>query len=213
MIIPVENPSPASSSHQAHPPEGVPMKHATLISALLATSLAQAAPLSYDIDPTHTYPSFEADHMGLSVWRGKLNKSSGSIVYDKANGSGSVDVQMDLASIDFGLDAMNAWAWGDKFFNVEKNPTATFKGRFDGATAGVPTRVVGELTLNGKTRPVTLAVHQLKCIPHPMHKRDFCGADASGSFNRDDFGLGAGKDWGFKMDVNLRIQVEAVAKE
>jgi polyisoprenoid-binding protein YceI len=189
------------------------MKHAALISALLATGLAQAAPLSFDIDPTHTYPSFEADHMGLSVWRGKLNKSSGSVVYDKANGSGSVDVQMDLASIDFGLDAMNAWARGEKFFNVEKNPTATFKGRFDNPAAGVPTRVVGELTLNGKTRPVTLAVHQLKCIPHPLHKRELCGADASGSFNREDFGLGAGKDWGFKMEVNLRIQVEAVAKE
>jgi len=58
-----------------------------------------------------------------------------------------------------------------------------------------------------------LTIHQLKCMPHPMFKRDFCGADASGSFNREEFGLGAGKDWGFKMDVSLRIQVEAVAKE
>jgi len=185
------------------------MNHLPLI-ALLATSLAQAAPVTYDIDPTHTYPSFEADHMGLSYWRGKLNKNSGSIVYDKAAGSGSVDVQMDLASIDFGLDAMNAWARGKDFFNVEKNPTASFKGRFEGA---LPARLVGELTLNGRTKPLTLTIHQLKCIPHPMLKRDFCGADASGSFNRDDFGLAAGKDWGFKMDVNLRIQVEAVAKE
>ncbi len=186
------------------------MKHPALTAALLATSLAQAAPVTYDIEPTHTYPSFEADHMGLSTWRGKLNRSAGTIVYDKAAGSGSVDVQMDLASIDFGLDAMNAWARGDKFFNVEKNPTATFKGRFEGA---LPARLVGELTLNGHTRPLTLTIHQLKCIPHPMLKRDFCGADASGTFNRDDFGLGAGKDWGFKMDVNLRIQVEAIAKE
>lgn len=186
------------------------MKHLSLAVALLAATAAQAAPVTYDIDPTHTYPSFEADHMGLSYWRGKLNKSSGSIVYDKANSSGSVDVQMDLASIDFGLDAMNAWARGDKFFNVEKNPTATFKGRFEGS---LPARLVGELTLNGSTKPMTLTIHQLKCIPHPMLKRDFCGADASGSFNREEFGLGAGKDWGFKMDVNLRIQVEAVAKE
>lgn len=173
---------------------------------------AQAAAVTYDIEPTHTYPSFEADHMGLSYWRGKLNKSAGTIVYDKATGAGSVEVQMDLASIDFGLDAMNNWATGKDFFNVEKNPTATFKGRFDGAKGGVPSQVVGELTLNGKTQPMTLTVHQLKCMPHPMHKRDFCGADASGSFNREAFGLSAGKDWGFKMDVNLRIQVEAVAR-
>ncbi|WP_377154515.1 YceI family protein [Roseateles sp. UC29_93] len=190
------------------------MNSLLLVPALLfSAAAAQAAPVTYDIDPSHTYPSFEADHMGMSHWRGKLNKSAGTIIYDKATGAGSVDVKMDLASIDFGLDAMNAWATGDKFFNVEKNPSATFKGRFDGAKGGVPTQVVGELTLNGKTRPLTLTIHQLKCMPHPMFKRDFCGADASGSFNREEFGLAAGKDYGFKMDVALRIQVEAVAKE
>ena len=152
--------------------------------------------------------------MGLSVWRGKINKNSGSLVYDKAAGTGTVEVQMDLASIDFGLDAMNAWARGKDFFNLEKNPsTALFKGRLDAVRAGLPTQVVGELTLNGRTRPVTLAIHQLKCLPHPMLKRDWCGADATGSFNREDFGLTAGKDWGFNMAVNLRIQVEAVAAE
>ncbi|MFG6465989.1 YceI family protein [Roseateles sp. BYS87W] len=189
------------------------MKPLFLAPLLLATLLAQAAPTAFVIEPTHTYPSFEADHMGLSMWRGKINKTSGSLSYDKADGSGSVDVTMDLASIDFGLDAMNAWARGEKFFNVAQNPTANFKGKFDGATAGVPSRVVGELTLNGKTRPVTLTIHQLKCIQHPMFKRELCGADASGSFNREDFGLTAGKDYGFKMDVNLRIQVEAIAKD
>lgn len=190
------------------------MKSLLLAPALLAlAATAQAAPVTYDIEPTHTYPSFEADHMGLSYWRGKLNKSAGTIVYDKATGAGSVDVTMDLASIDFGLDAMNAWARGKDFFDVEKNPSATFKGRFAGNRSGAPTLVEGELTLNGKTRPVTLMVHQIKCIQHPMLKRDFCGADASGKFDREAFGLSAGKDWGFNMNVNLRIQVEAVAKE
>ncbi len=190
------------------------MKPLLLVSALLVAAAAQAAPVSYEIDPTHTYPSFEADHMGMSYWRGKLNRSAGTIVYDKASGAGSVEVTMDLASIDFGLDAMNAWATGKDFFNVEKHPRAVFKGRFEGgAQGGVPTQVVGELSLNGQTRPMVLAIHQLKCMPHPMLKRDFCGADASGSFNRESFGLAAGKDWGFKMDVNLRIQVEAVARE
>jgi polyisoprenoid-binding protein YceI len=185
------------------------MKRLTLIPALLAATLAQATPTTYVIDPTHTYPSFEADHMGMSYWRGKLTKNAGTIVYDKATGSGSVEVQMDLASIDFGLDAMNGWAKGEQFFNVAKNPGASFKGRFDSA----PGKLVGELTLNGRTLPLTLAINQVKCTAHPLFKRDWCGADASGSFNREDFGLTAGKDWGFKMDVGLRIQVEAVAKE
>lgn len=189
-----------------------PLLLAPILLALTAAT-AQAAPVTYEIEPTHTYPSFEADHMGLSFWRGKINKSAGTIVYDKATGAGSVDVQMDLASIDFGLEAMNAWARGKDFFNVEQNPSATFKGRFAASRAGAPTLLEGELTLNGKTRPMTLMVHHIKCIQHPMLKRDFCGADASGSFNRDEFGLGAGKDWGFNMNVNLRIQVEAVAKD
>ena len=190
------------------------MKALPMLCATLLCASAAAAPVSYEIDPTHSYPSFEADHMGLSFWRGKLNKNSGSIVYDKATGAGSVDVQMDLASIDFGLDAMNAWARGKQFFNLERNnPIASYQGRFEGGSGGVPARVVGELTFNGQTRPVTLTVHQLKCMPHPLLKRDWCGADASGSFKRDDFGLSAGKDYGFKMDVGLRIQVEAVAKE
>ncbi|MBV8035103.1 YceI family protein [Roseateles sp.] len=190
------------------------MKHLSLIPALLATAFAQGAPVGYEIDPTHTYPSFEADHMGLSYWRGKLNKSAGRIVYDKADGTGSVEVTMDLASIDFGLDAMNAWARGKDFFNLGQNPaSARFTGRFDGVSGGVPNRLVGELTLNGRSKPMTLAIHQLKCMPHPLLKRDWCGADASGTFNREDFGLTAGKDYGFKMDVGLRIQVEAIAKE
>jgi len=188
------------------------MKSLLLACSLLSVA-AHAAPTTYEIDPSHTYPSFEADHMGMSYWRGKLNKNAGTIVYDKATGAGSVEVKMDLSSIDFGLPAMNAWATGKDFFNVAEHPSASFKGRFDGVKGGIPTQVVGDLTLNGQTRPMTLAIHQLKCMPHPMNKRDFCGADASGSFKRDEFGLGAGKDWGFKMDVNLRIQVEAVAKE
>lgn len=197
------------------------MKALHLAPALLALAVASqtalAAPVTYEIDPTHTYPSFEADHMGMSYWRGKLNKNTGSVVYDKATGGGSVEVKMDLSSIDFGLPAMNSWAIGEHFFNLAekgKDPSATFKGRFEGGGKDkAPTQVIGELSLNGQTRPMTLTIHQLKCMPHPMLKRDFCGADASGSFQRDEFGLGAGKDWGFKMGVNLRIQVEAVARE
>lgn len=188
-----------------------PNPKSLLIALALASASAIAAPVSYAIDPSHTYPSFEADHMGMSYWRGKIKKNSGSVVVDKEAGTGSVDIVIDLASIDFGLDALNAWATGDKFFNVQKSPTATYKGKLEKFVAGSPTVVTGELTLNGQTKPVNLTITRFKCQPHPMLKREFCGADASGSFKRDDFGLDAGKDYGFNMDVALRIQVEAVA--
>ena len=179
---------------------------------LLAAGAASAAPTTYLIDPTHTYPSFEADHMGISVWRGKLNKSSGKLLFDKAAGTGTVGVETELASIDFGMDALATWARGKDFFDVRKYPRAVFKGSLQSPVNGVPTQLVGELTMHGVTRPLTLTVNSLKCIPHPMLKRDYCGADASGSFNRDDFGLGMGKEYGFKMNVDLRIQVEAIAQ-
>ncbi|MFM9916974.1 MAG: YceI family protein [Rhizobacter sp.] len=184
----------------------------TSAALLLAAAAASAAPTTYAIDPTHTFPSFEADHMGISVWRGKLNKSSGKVLYDKSAGTGTVEIVTQLASVDFGMDALATWARGKDFFDVKKHPRAVFKGSLQSPVNGVPTQLVGELTLHGVTRPLTLTVHSLKCIQHPMLKRDYCGADASGSFNRDDFGLSAGKDYGFNMNVDLRIQVEAIAQ-
>lgn len=184
----------------------------TLIFAVLAAAngMAVAAPVGYEIDPNHTYPSFEADHMGISFWRGKFNRTTGSLVVDKAAGTGNVDVSIDMGSIDFGLDAMNEQARTAEFFDVAKYPKATYKGRLEGFVDGAPTRVVGELTLHGITKPVELKIDLFKCIPHPVYKRELCGANATAAFERDEFGLVAGKDYGFSMDVNLRIQMEAI---
>jgi polyisoprenoid-binding protein YceI len=178
-----------------------------------AIGAACAAPVTYNIDPAHTYPSFEADHMGISVWRGKFNGNSGTVVLDKAAQTGSVDVSIDTGSVDFGLDALNKWAVGEKLFDVAKFGPARYKGKLTGFVNGAPTEVAGELTLHGVTKPVTLKLALFKCIQHPMLKREVCGADAVGSFKRDEFGLDAGKAYGFKMDVPLRIQVEAIAAE
>ncbi|AVR94533.1 YceI family protein [Pseudoduganella armeniaca] len=188
------------------------MKTSLLFALTMASATAFAAPVTYDIDPTHTFPSFEADHMGISVWRGKINKNSGKVVLDREAGSGNVDIDIDLTSIDFGNDALNEWARGKDFFDVARfGGTARYRGKLTGFAAGAPTEVQGELTLHGVTKPVALKLNKFKCIPHPMLKRELCGADAAATFNRADFGLTAGKDYGFSMDVALRIQVEAVA--
>ena len=187
------------------------MKRTLVFVVLAATSgIAMAAPFSYEIDPNHTYPSFEADHMGISYWRGKFNRTSGRLIVDKAAGTGSVDVSIDMDSVDFGLDSMNEHARTAEFFDAAKYPLATYKGRLEDFVDGAPTRVVGELTLHGITRPVELKIDLFKCIPHPMYKRELCGANATAVFKRDEFGLTAGKDYGFSMDVNLRIQMEAI---
>lgn len=180
----------------------------------LAACAAHAASTTYIIDPSHTYPSFEADHMGgVSLWRGKFNSSSGTVTLDKAAGTGSVDIVIDTASIDFGHDAMNEHARAADYFDTDKHPQARYSGKLVDFVDGKPTRVAGTLTIRGTSKPVDLKVNSFKCIPHPMHKRELCGADALATIQRDDYGISAGKDWGFDMAVTLRIQVEAVAEE
>jgi polyisoprenoid-binding protein YceI len=178
---------------------------------LTAAGAAHAAAATYVIDPAHTYPSFEADHMGgLSTWRGKFDRSSGKVTLDKAAGNGSVDITVDVASVDFGLDKLNEAARGNELFDVSKYPTATYRGKLAGFVNGAPTKVDGSLTLHGVTRPLELSIKSFKCMPHPMYKRELCGADAYATFKRDEFGLDSGKSYGFSMEVVLRIQVEAL---
>lgn len=177
----------------------------------LITGSALAAPVTYEVDPAHTYPSFAADHMGgLSVWRGKFEKSSGTIVLDKDKSTGTVDITVDASSIDFGHEKLNEHAKGPDLFDVAKFPTATYKGKLANFKNGAPTEVQGEFTLHGVTKPLTLKINQFLCKPNPMTKKEVCGADASATFNRKDYGLGFGDAYGFKMDVALAIQVEAV---
>ena len=190
------------------------MKNILLISAgLAACGAVSAAPVSYDIDPEHTYPSFEADHMGLSIWRGKFNKTSGKVVMDKAAGTGTVEVAIETASIDFGHAKVAEYITGPDQLDAAKYPTITYKGKLERFVDGAPTAVSGELTMHGKTRPVALKINLFKCIPHPLLKRELCGADLFGTLKRDEFGLDYGPQWGFSPDVTLRIQVEALAEQ
>jgi polyisoprenoid-binding protein YceI len=187
------------------------MKYALPVAMLaLMTGSAIAAPVTYNVDPAHTYPSFEADHMGgLSVWRGKFDKSAGTVVLDKEKGSGTVDITIDAASIDFGHAKLNEHAKSPEIFDVAKFPTATYKGTFTKFKDGVPTEVEGQFTLHGVTKPLTLTINQFKCMISPMTKKEVCGADASATFNRSDYGVSFGDKYGFKQEVKLQIQVEA----
>jgi polyisoprenoid-binding protein YceI len=172
---------------------------------------AIAAPVTYNIDSNHTFPSFEADHMGgLSLWRGKFKSTSGKITLDKEAGAGTVEVTIDTKSIDFGNQALNDHWQRPDFFDTAQHPTATYTGRLVDFRNGMPTAVDGQLTMHGVTKPVRLTINQFKCMQHPQRGVEVCGADATGTFNRDEFGVSLGKPM-FNMAVTLRIQVEALA--
>jgi len=185
-------------------------KIAVLGLAVVAGS-ALAAPATYNIDPAHTYPAFEADHMGgMSLWRGKFNKTSGKVVLDVAAKTGEVDITVDAASLDFGNDKMDQHARGPDMFDVAKFPTATFKGKVSKWNGSAPAELDGQFTLKGVTKPLKLTINSFMCKPNPMSKKETCGADASGTFSRDAFNLDYGKSFGFKMDTKLLISIEAV---
>lgn len=180
---------------------------------VLAASLAAALPAlagaaNYTIDTDHTYPSLEMSHMEISIWRGKFNKTSGKVTLDRAAKTGSADIQIETASIDFGHDKMNEHAVAEDWLNAQKFPTMNYKGtiKFKG---DMPKSMDGQLTLRGITKPVKLKINSFKCIEHPMFKKEYCGADAEGVLNRADFGMTKYSD-GEAGKIYMRIQVEAL---
>jgi polyisoprenoid-binding protein YceI len=192
------------------------MKLTKFVVAVLATGIAATSALAadtYTIEPTHTYPSFEADHKGgLSVWRGKFDKTSGSITLDRAAKTGTLNIVIDTSSINFGLKAMDDHAKKEDMFNVAKFPTATYKGTSIKFSGDTPVAVEGEFTLMGVTKPLTLTINKFKCVQDPRLKREVCGADASAEFKRTDYGFNFASP-PFFPEVKLAIQVEAIKTE
>jgi polyisoprenoid-binding protein YceI len=185
--------------------------HYALLLLVLAATSATAASTVYTVDPDHTHPSFEVDHFGgLSTWRGTFKKTSGTVRIDTAARTGAVDIVIDTSTVDFAHDKLNEHASGPEMLDVAKYPTAEYKGKFVEFADGAPKTIAGDLTLHGITKPVTLTINSFKCVEHPMLKKQVCGADASGTFSRADFGVNYGQQYGFKQDVLLRIQVEGV---
>ena len=188
------------------------LRPAVLGFALGALSVAAyAEPVTYNIDSSHTFPSFEVDHSGgVSVWRGKFNSTTGTITMDKEAQTGSVDISIDINSIDFGHDGLNDHTKTNQegMLDAAQFPNATYTGRLTNWRNGAPTTVDGQLTLKGVTLPVSLEIRQLKCGAGRAGG-ETCGADAFAEFDRSDFGVGFAGNFGFDMGVVLRIQVEA----
>ena len=181
--------------------------NALLAAAFLGASLPAIGADNYTIDPNHTYPHLEFSHMGISIWHGRFNSTSGKITLDRAARTGTVQVKVDVASIDFGHALMKKFALTEDWLNPDKFPAMTYKGTivFNGDT---PEALDGQLTLLGVTRPLRLKINSLKCIEHPMFKKEVCGADAEGDMNRADFGMKLYSE-GEGGKIHLRIQVEA----
>jgi polyisoprenoid-binding protein YceI len=190
------------------------MKASQLILGLMAIAgcggaFAQSA--TYKVDPTHTQVYFEAKHFGTSLNRGRWDKKDGEIQFDRAGKTGKVDITLDMTSISTGVGPFDGHLKGPDFFDVANNPTARFVGtgfKFDGDKV---TEVTGELTMKGKTGPLTLKASNFNCYTNPRLNKEVCGGDFEGIVKRSNWGV----NWGLENkatpdDVKITIQVEAV---
>ncbi|MFM2035680.1 MAG: hypothetical protein RL459_945 [Pseudomonadota bacterium] len=174
-----------------------------------AASSAMAAPETYNLDGSHTYPRFSYSHFGLSTQLSRFNKTTGTITLDKAAKTGAVDVVIDMKSVDTGFPVFNGHIQGEEFLDTAKFPTATFKSTKVVFEGDKPTTIDGNLTIKGVTKAVTLKVNNYVNMEHPMLKKDTIGADASVVIKRSEFNAGKYAPY-VGDDVTITIAVEAI---
>ena len=182
---------------------------ASLAFAIAATAPAFAAPETYVLDGTHSFPRFSYSHFGYSTQLSHFDKTTGKVVFDKAAKTGSVDIVIDTKSVNTGYPTFNEHIQGEDFLNTAKFPTATFKSTKVIFEGDKPAKVEGNLTIKGVSKPVTLTVTSFQAMPHPMLKKDAIGANAFTVIKRSEFN--AGKFAPYVGDeVRIDIAVEAI---
>lgn len=162
---------------------------ATLTALAVMAASAQAAPETYVIDNNQTVANFSFSYLGMANQTHKFDKTSGRVVFDPVTKTGSADVTIDAASINTGVTLFNNKMQSASFFDTAKHPVIAFKSS-KMVMEGDQMSMRGELTIKGITRPVTLAVSNFQCLPHPELKVDVCGANATVTVKRSDFNMG-----------------------
>ncbi len=184
---------------------------AALILSAAASAPAFAAADTYAIDNNHTFPRFSYKHLGFSTQLSRFNKVTGQVVFDKEAKTGSVDITIDTKSVDTGSSVFNDHIQAEDFLNTAQFPTATFKSTKIVFNGDKPAEIVGDLTMKGITKQVTLTVTSFLAMPHPMQKKDAIGADAYTVVKRTDFNMGKYAPH-VGDEVRIDISLEAVKK-
>ncbi len=185
------------------------MKLTTIFITLAATfsTTAQAAPETYVIDSGHTMPRFSYNHHGYSTQLSRFDKTTGKIIIDRAAKTGSVNVVIETTSVNTGSSLFNEHIQGEDFLSTAKFPKASFTSnqvKFEGDKI---TSIDGTLTLKGISKPVSLQVNSFMCMPHPMLKKDACGANATTVVKRTDFNMGKYAPYvGDEITINLPVE-------
>ena len=184
---------------------------AALAFTTLAVTSALAAPKTFDIDGSHTFPRFSYSHFGYSTQVSRFDNTTGTVVFDADAKTGSVDITIDMKSVNTGFADFNGHIQGEDFLDTAKFPKATFKSSKVNFQDGKPASIEGQLTIKGVTKAVTLTVTSFQAMPHPMLKKDAIGANAFTVIKRSEFN--AGKYAPYVGDeVRIEIALEAIQK-
>ncbi|HEX9365939.1 MAG TPA: YceI family protein [Vicinamibacterales bacterium] len=168
---------------------------AALAAPLVAQGPASAAtaapgPNTWIVDSAHSQAGFSVKHMMVSTVRGTLGKVSGTIEYDGTSAASiKADITIDVTGINTGVTDRDNDLKSPNFFNVAKFPTATFKSKRVNAVGAGTFKLVGDLTLHGVTKEVTLDVEGPSAPVKQQNGALRVGATATTTLNRRDFGL------------------------
>ena len=164
----------------------------------------------YVVDPTHTFVLYEMGHYGTSTNRGRFGTRDGLVQIDAAGALARVDVTIDMASINTGVDLLNRHVQSSDFLNVADFPTGRYVAEDVRIENGQVRALQGRLTLLGQTRPVDLRAVRFNCYVSPLHGHQVCGGDFETEIARSQWGITWGLQFGFEDRVRLLVQIEAV---
>ncbi len=182
-------------------------------SAGFAPALAQslAGPITYQLDPTHTFVTFEVRHFGTSTLRGRIGPVTGDVTVDRAAKAGDLRLRIPVTTLSTGMRILDARLKEPDLLATTEYPEAYFVAtRFQFDAAGGVKDVRGEFTLRGVGEPLSLIAKSFACRHDEMLKRDVCGGDFEADLKRGRFGATFGEPF-VGDDVHLLIQVEAIA--
>jgi polyisoprenoid-binding protein YceI len=187
-------------------------RYFAFLTAIFMLAISAAAQVqTWQIDPNHTAAQFSVRHMGISTVRGAFTKVSGTAQYDPANpAKSSVEVTIDADSVDTRVTMRDNDLRSPNFFEVAKYPTITFKSKSVQSAGEGKLKIVGDLTIHGVTKEVTLDVDGPSAPVTDPKGNSHVGASAATKINRKDFGVGTNPAVG--DDVTITIDVELVHK-
>ncbi len=178
-------------------------------------TFTMAKPVDYTIDPTHTATVFTWNHFGFSTPSANFSDIQGVISVDNAKpANSSVNVTIPLSSLNTNVKALDEHLKNADFFNAEKYPTITFKSTKVQAVGKNKYKITGNLTVKDVTKPVVLDAVLNKQGVHPMTKAQSIGFNATTSFDRSAFGVGAYvPNVGDKITVNITTEASVPASK